>query len=141
MSLCKFARDRTITAEFAGSSHLSCRWNDVFAANIKEYLTTGAYPLDMPVKQRSNFARRASNFILQDGHLSYKSKIDGSLRLSKLRDTKSSGYQIKVSVFTLAGNLVLRGSADPKLSEYQITVTTVDRLKWIDLDLDVIIAG
>ena len=82
VSLSTFVHGRTIMAELACNSHLSCRWNKVFAANIREYLTTGAYPVDMPVKQRSNFARRACNFILQDGYLFYKSKIDGSLRLA-----------------------------------------------------------
>ena len=38
--------------------------------------------MDMAVKQRSNFAKRARDFVVQDGHLFYKSKINGSLRLA-----------------------------------------------------------
>ena len=77
--MCKLARNM---AELPCSSHLSWRWNEVLAVSVRKYPTTGDYRVDMPVKQRSNFARRARDFILQGVHLFYKSKIDGSLRLA-----------------------------------------------------------
>ena len=55
-------------AELACSSHASCRWNEVFAANVREYLTPGAY-LHIPVEQQSNFSRRVRYFILESTRL------------------------------------------------------------------------
>ena len=63
-------------------SQLSDRWTETTAANIKDFVTTGIYPADMPIKQRSNFGKRARNFAVHDGQLSYKNKRDGSLRLA-----------------------------------------------------------
>ena len=57
-------------------------WNETIAAEIKEYVSSGIYPADMPAHQRSNFGKRARNFAVHDNHLFYKNKVDGSLRLA-----------------------------------------------------------